>query len=333
MTALFAALAAALAVPTMAQAGSLTVTGDDGNPVALNPAAPPSIRNMDVKVGGTLGATEKYYSLSVAGPAGPAAYPADCLSAPVSPRSVDYQGNGTYTATLTTYSDYTCAATKKVATVTATYNVGAGVALSAPPGKVLTRQPNSVVSLDYNIPIALNPGALGYEVRIAKGGVLAPDGSISGPSEELFVDKAAGTVGARFQAPGSYLIVARAKAFSGSAGQFYSPWSAPITVNAIGPFDFQIGSPRFVDRRGPSYKLKVKLTERSATGKVKIYAARGKGRYHSLGKAKIRRGKFAKRFTLHKTGKYRMKYVYKGSATVAPGTVVQKVRITRRVFF
>src|SRR5690242_14440036 len=47
-----AAVAAMVLVPAgKAQAGvSVTVTGDDGNPLALSATAPVAIRNMDVKV-------------------------------------------------------------------------------------------------------------------------------------------------------------------------------------------------------------------------------------------------------------------------------------------
>jgi hypothetical protein len=327
------ALAAVLATPAMAQAASLTVTGDNGNPVALTPGAAVVIRNMDVKVGETFAATEKYYSLSVAGPAGGAGS-VTCYSVGTGATSVDYQGNGTYTATVTTYpdGDFNCAS--PLGSVSASYVVNAGVRIAPPAGNVLTRKPNEFSTIDYAVPITLNPGALGYEVRLAKGGVLAPDGSISGPSEELFVDTSTGTVSARFPTPGGYLMVARAKAFSGSAGQFYSPWSAPVRVTALGPFDFEIGSPKFVDDRGPSYKMRVVLRERSATGKVKIAAKRGKhGRYVSLDKAKIRHGKFTKRFTLRRTGRCKVKFSYNGSATVAAGIVVQKARITLHRFF
>jgi hypothetical protein len=60
--------------------------------------------------------------------------------------------------------------------------INAGVALTPPGGPVLTRQPNDFTAIDDRVPIALNPGALTHDIRLALGGVLAPDGSISGPS-------------------------------------------------------------------------------------------------------------------------------------------------------
>lgn len=177
------------------------------------------------------------------------------------------------------------------------------------------------------MPITLNPGALTEEIRYADGGVLGADGAISGPSQQAFVDSVSGAVRLRLDAPGDYVMVARAQAFS----QVFTPWSAPIRFHAVAPFDFQ-GSPTFPDSRGPRYKLRVQLRERSARGKVKIKLARGnKGRFFSVGKAKInRKGVFKKKFTLRRTGRYRIRYIFKGSATTAPGTVTQKVTIRRR---
>ena len=69
---------------------------------------------------------------------------------------------------------------------------------------------------------------------------------------------------------------------------------------------------------------------------MRIQLARGSkgGRFFSIGKAKInRRGVFKKRFTLHRVGVYRIRYSFKGSATTAPGTIVQPIEITKRFFF
>jgi uncharacterized membrane protein len=329
-TALFAVLAAGLAAPAMARAESVTVTGDDGVPIALSPAAPASIRNMDADLSVALGGTERAYALSVAGPVAAAASPRSCSSSAV-PSSVDYQGNGTYTVTVTTFTNLACTTGAKTTVYQVAIN--AGVALTPPGGPVLTRQPNDFTAIDHRVPIALNPGALTHDIRVALGGVLAPDGSISGPSEQVFAESSTGTAGVRFAAPGTYLMVARATGFTGAAGQFFSPWSAPITIRALAPFDFEIGSPSFPDSRGPRYKLRAELREKSARGKVSIKLARGtRGKFRSIGEARLRRGVLKKRFTLHRTGVYRVKFTFKGSATTAPGTVTQKIRIRRRFF-
>jgi hypothetical protein len=114
-----------------------------------------------------------------------------------------------------------------------------------------------------------------------------------------------------------------------------TPWTAPIVLRAVAPFDFT--SVSFPDSRGPSYRLRAKLGEDSTRGKVRIRVAAnwsGKARYRSLGTVKIKGGgEFTKRFTLGSPGKYRLKYTFGGSSTTASGTIVAKVRIRRTVRF
>ena len=250
MTAMTAAIVAAAAVPAAAPAATVTITGDTGTPVTLTPGAPASLRQMHAEVNVALGGTERAFALAVAGPVAPAASPRKCGTSNI-PWGVDYQGNGTYTITVTTYTNTTCTTGAQATSYSVAIN--AGVALTAPSGPVLTRQPNSVVGNTLQIPVALNPGALTHELRIALGGVPAPDGSISGPSKEVFADAATGTAAVRLDAPGKYLMVGRATGYTGGAGQFFSPWSAPITIRAFAPFDF-IAAPSCVDCRGPRYK-------------------------------------------------------------------------------
>jgi hypothetical protein len=327
--AMTAAITAALTLPAGAQAATVTITGDAGAPVTLNAAAPTGIRNMHPDLNVALGGTEKAFDMTVAGPVSAAAAPRTCSSSTV-PWGVDYQGNGTYTVTVSTYTNVTCTAGKT--TVAYQVAITAGVSLGAPPGPVLTRQPNSFVTNTLQVPVAMNPGALTHDLRLALGGVLAPDGSISGPSEEVFADSTTGTAAVRLDAPGTYLMVGRATGYTGAAGQFSSPWSPPITIRAFAPFDFA-GAPTFPDSRGPRYKMRVALREKSASGKVSIKIGRGtKGKLHSIGKARIRRGTFTKTFRLHRTGVYRAQFTFKGSATTAPGTVKTKFRVTRRFF-
>lgn len=330
MTALCAMLAAGLAAPAIAGAATVTVTGDDGNPIVLTAGAQASIRHMDPDVAVALGGTERAFSATISGPVAAAASPVTCRSF-ASGSSIDYQGNGTYTISVTTYTNTSCTAGAQQATYL--FAINAGAPLTPPSGPVLTREPNGLSPIGYRVPIALNPGALAHDIRYALGGVIAPDGSISGASERAFADTTTGTAGVSFDRPGTYVMVARAEGYTGGAGQFFSPWSAPISIRAFAPFDFAAGSPTFTDPRGPRYAIRAVLRERSARGKVRISLARGKrGKYRSLGKARLRRGVLKKRFTLRRTGVYRMRFAFKGSATTAPGRVVQKVRFRRRVF-
>lgn len=328
----WAALALGVAVSAMtaapAGAATVTVTNDAGTPVAVAAGAPPSLRNMSVDVGVGLAGTEQGAAISVAGPLGAASFASTCSSG--GSRSVDYQGNGTYTISVTTYTDASC--TAGAAGTTFRYSVAASSAIAPPSSALLTRKPNEYVTQTYNVPVTLNPGELSSALNYARGGVTGPDGAIAGPSTETFVDSTTGTAPVRFEKPGVYKMVSRAKGFTGTLGQFFTPWSAPVTVRVFAPFDFQ-STPSFPDFRGDSYKLRGIVREKAARGsKVRISLARGYkgGRFHSIGKAKIRRGgKITKRFTIRNPGKYRLKYRFKGNSKVLPGGYVQKFTIRR----
>ena len=282
----------------------------------------------------TVSTTEAtYYTSQVFDAAGtPASSLASCRATRFSPTAknfVDYRGNGTYTLRLRYSLRGRPTATAPPTRRRFRYTVNAGTAVTAPTLRLLTRLPNSFVTRTHQIPVALNPGAITYEVRYARGGVAGPDGAISGPSAETFVNRTTGLADFRFDKPGRWLIVARAK-----SGIFFTPWSAPVNVNAIAPFDLECVT--FPDARGPSYKLRGQVRERVARGRVTISIARGKkkGKFRRIGKAKINsKGRFTKRFTVRRTGIYRLRYTYKGTSVVAGGRVTEQVRIRRRVFF
>lgn len=324
------AVITALAAPSVAGAVTPAVTGDDGNPVAISPGL--AIRNMDADVSFGLAAGEAFLNASVTGPDGAqAATPLSCSGA--TSRSVDYRGNGIYTVTVQAFGprDFRCA-TPLGAPVTAQFTVDAGIGLSGPAGRVLIRRPNSFATREVQVRVDQNPGALGTELRFARGGVIGPDGAISGPSEEGFVDRGTGIAALRLGGPGRYVVVARARGFA-SSGAFFSPWSAPIAIRAVAPFDLDRVS--FTDSRGPSYALRGEVREETTRGRVSIAIAPGaRGRFRSLGTAQVRAGGvFITRFTQRRPGVYRLRYRYAGSATTAPGQAVQRVRITRTGFF
>jgi hypothetical protein len=330
-----AVLVTALLPATALAAPTVTVTGDDGNPVPLNAVEPVSIRNMDVTADVAVPTTDsRYFTSQVLDAAGaPASSLSPCRPTQYGPtwkNYTDYRGNGTYSVVLRYYntagdSDCNGAASER----RFRFTIAAGTSVAQPPGRALTRAPNAFLTNTYRLGIGLNPGASTYEVRYARGGVRGADGAISGPSAETFVDRTTGLADFRFDKPGRWLIVARVK-----SGDFYTPWSAPVTVSVVAPFDLERVS--FPDSRGPSYKLRGQVRERVARGKVTISIARGKkkGKFHRIGKAKINsKGRFTKRFTVRRTGTYRLRYTYKGSSLVAGGRVTEQVRISRRAFF
>jgi hypothetical protein len=94
------------ALPGVASAVGVTVTGDDGRPLAIDPAAPPSIRTLRPTVAVTGDAGGGRYSVAFGDPAGkPAAGPVACLD-PATPTSVrlPFHGNGRYTVAVTTFA-------------------------------------------------------------------------------------------------------------------------------------------------------------------------------------------------------------------------------------
>jgi hypothetical protein len=317
----------ALAAPASAQAITVSVTGDDGVPQALSGQ---TIRNMSPQVAFGLQATpapaEQSYAFNVVGPTGQVAVSSACSSS-TTPRTVTYAGNGVYTLNVTSFSSFAC--TGALRTGSLTFAIGAGVAIASDPNRpLLTRQPGEFATIEHRLPITGNPGADTYDVLYSGNPALAPDGSLVGPSQNAYVDAATATVPIRFTEPGTYTVIARARVFGAGA----TPWTAPLTLRVYAPFDFSSSS--FPDSRGPSYRLRVRLREEDTRGSVRIYVAKrwtGKAKYRVLGTVRIRSGVFTKRFTLRNPGTYRIRYRFKGSATTAPGTVVEKVRIRRTV--
>ena len=331
-------LALALAVmvfgtPASAQAAVTgTITGDDGNPVALTAGAPLALRNMDVTAVSHVDAADAASFTAVAlDPTGVSAESGTPLcwstrSVTEDKHFVAYRGNGTYTLQIDLFSDTSCKTAKN--RVSLQWTVGASVALVAPPGPLPTRQKDSFSTIMQQLDFAANPGATTYEIKFAKGGVVQADGSLSSPAlKDGFLNRATGKVeiiGA--SEPGDYVVVARAK-----SGDYYTAWSAPITMKLIAPFDFATRT--FPDQRGPRYSVRAKLRELSAAGsRVTVAAAKGKNgkRFKTLGKAKINsKGEFKLNFTIRKRGAYRLRYSFRGNATVARGTIYEVITIRR----
>ncbi|MCW3004309.1 MAG: hypothetical protein JWQ20_3607 [Conexibacter sp.] len=323
-------IAVAATGASAAEAATVSVTGDDGNPVGIAQGTPASIRNMTPNVQIAFPPAPARYSATVTGPDGTAVSPPQsCYIASPTTRYVDFRGNGNYTVTVTNFTQPDTACKTPVSTETYVFAVGSSVTLTAPAGPFLLRQPNTFVTNTYALPVALNPGASTYEVRYALGGVVGPDGAISGPSGEAFVNTTTGTTDLSFKVPGVYTVVARAK-----NGDFSSPWSAPVSITAIVPFD--LDRIAFPDSRGPSYRLTGYVRDKTIRGKVSLALARGSkgGKYRSLGTVSITsKSTFSKRFTQRRTGTYRLRVHYRGSSVAPAATIVSKVRITRRLTF
>ena len=90
----------------------------------------------------------------------------------------------------------------------------------------------------------------------------------------------------------------------GRNGDYYTPWSAPVTFKLLAPFD--MSSVSAIDSRGPSYRLRGTLDEPyAAGGRVTVAIAKGKNgkKFRTLGKAKVNsKGVWTLRFTVRKRG-------------------------------
>ena len=322
-------VAALVITPSAHAAISMTVTGDDGQPTALNPASPLGLRNVHIVLDAKADAGEGgYWSLQTVDPSGaPASYGHTCyLTTTEDQDPISYHGNGIYTAILRFYgnNDSSCAGTARE--VRYAWSVNAFVQLGQPAAAELTRQPGSFADNTHLLAIAGNPGASGYEIRYAKNATIAPDGSIAGTSQTGYLDETTGKAKlSLFDGPGVYTVVAR-----GYYGENYTAWSVPVTLRLVAPFDFSTHD--IPDSIGPSYKVRATLGEKTATGKVTIAIAPGKKGKHfrRLGTAKISsKHTISLRFTIRKRGWYTIRYHYAGSATTVGGSIYQVVHIKR----
>ena len=322
------ALAVAVAAPATASAApTVTVTGDDGNPVPLNATAPFGMRQMDATVNAAVPASDAgNYTVQVFGPDNVAVTSlSPCWDPEFTTSSrgfPDYRGNGTYTMVLRYFAEADTDCNGTASERRFQYVINGSSAVTAPATRVLTRAPNSFVTNTHQLGVAPQPGAFSYEIRYALGGVTGPDGAITGPSDEAFVNTANGLADFRFPKPGRYVIVARAR-----RGDFFTPWSPAVTVDAVAPFDLERVT--FPDSRGPRYKLRGQVRERVARGKVSIAIAKRwkKGKFRKLGSAKINgKGRFTKKFRVSGYGKFRLRYTYRGSSLVTAGRVTERIR-------
>jgi hypothetical protein len=142
----------------------------------------------------------------------------------------------------------------------------------------------------------------------------------------LTAPASAKTTTVTFEKPGRYTIVARPKLDG------VGPWSAPITVDVVAPFDL-VSAPGFSASRAPKYVLKGDVRAALPKGsKLKVSIAKGRkgGKFSPLKKIKTGKGgKFKLRFKLSDPGSYRIRYAFRGSKTVAAGRVTQLIKVKK----
>lgn len=328
LTPLSATLVAALlggGGASAAQAATVTVTGDDGQPVGLSPTAPPTIRNMAPAVGVTLPPGSGRYSVAITDPANAlAADAARCQDPAVATNAgIPYRGNGSYTVTVTNFGlgDTACTVPAGAPEVYR-FTIAGSVALQRRSPFVI-REPDSATRLALALPIDLNPGATGTEVRYAKDASIRRDGAIRGRSGAGQVDPQSRTAVLTFRTPGIYTVVARATR-DGAA----TPWSKPVRIRAIAPFD--LGRVRFTDTTGPTFRIEARVRDRNATGRVSVAIGVGpRGPFQPIGgSSRIGRdGRFFANFRARSAGVYRLRFTYGGNRFVARGVYVRRFRV------
>ncbi|HEY4278125.1 MAG TPA: hypothetical protein VGM91_07905 [Conexibacter sp.] len=308
-----------------AQAATVTVTAEDGSAIPLAAGQSPRVRTLAPVLDIAQAPGAARYSAGVTDPTGSATAAAACEDPARATRITPaYRGNGTYTVSVTTFApdDLACTAPPVAPPESYQFAIAGGVVVQRRSPFVL-RTPGSARVAPLSLPILLAPGADRSEVRFRRGGTLRRDGSIRGRSNRGTVDSSTRTALVALPRPGDYTVVARA--LRGGIG---TPWSVPVRVHAVAPFDFRRFA--YVDKTGPSFALQAAIREPSARGVVTVALARGAtgGRFATIQRVRISRAAtFVARFTAIRAGTYRLRFSYPGSKTVARGTIVSKLHV------
>lgn len=340
-TAVAAAVVAGAVVPAGAGAVEVRIKDNADGALSLTQGVNPTVRHLAEELSLGFAADEAKLKVSAEvmfGDANVLELPINCRDVagfPTLPRTIQYRGNGVYTVNVRLYAQNSTCGSSPVKQASFQYTVNAFTSVGAPPGTLLTRKPGDPINIEYRVPVGLNPGAkwLHHEVHYGLNAQLDPNSGLMPVGKIVFPDDGTDTARVRFQQPGSYLFAARVKS---PVGGVFAPWSQPVTMKVVAPFDFKSRFLTWTDSRGPSYRVKVNVLEPGARGKVTFSLARGKkrGRYRRIGTARIsRRGTISKRFTVRRTGRYRLRISYKGNDLVTGGHVTFPVQFKRRIIF
>jgi hypothetical protein len=322
---------AALAIAPCSTAFGVTatITGDGGEAVPLEGAGP-TVRNIAPSLTFAFAADEARYSFSVTGPAGDeAAAPLACNSPGfATPEDINYRGNGVYTVSVlvsTNPDDATCA---EATEHRFTFTINATTTVIPPPGVLMTAKTPTAALISYPFALQVVPGTGNYEMQYAVDAKLNADGSIAGEHSESKPDKEDGMDTLTFGKPGHYSFVARANSTRGVTPAS-TPWSAPVFVTVMAPFgvDTVLSNAHI-----HSVKITGNTTEETATGTMTASIAKGaKGKkFRKLATVKLgTASRFKLKFRVSKPGAYRIRYAYKGNATVIAGSATEVVRLKR----
>ena len=191
-------LAAALVVaglfaPASANAAvSATITGDDGQPVPMTVGAPPTLRNMNISVAPALAQGDAVSWRYVVTDATGTAITSDlCWSSPTPkdrqravPRQHDVRPHGDAVQRRQLRGGAE-GRSHRVHLERRGERRDRSARRPAADASPQARSTANIHLLDF----AGNPGTSTYEIQYAKGGVIGPDGAISGPSTSTYLDR------------------------------------------------------------------------------------------------------------------------------------------------
>jgi hypothetical protein len=321
---------AALLLPATAGAATVTVTNDAGQPAPLTEGSPLQIRHMAPAVTPAFSASEKRYTLVITGPDGKSAgVDAVCVSTDGGgPQDIVYAGNGAYAVQLVTYADADDIYCEGTATThNYTFVIGASVTLTGPASPLLYRDPGEGVQ-DLTFTYDINPGAGGYTLAWAYDAQFGAGGAIVGDyPKDGYGERGAGIIDGkfddiRFPHAGNVSVVANAQAGNGT-----SPFSAPVNLKLMGPFDWS-ESPGFTGGRGRTHVIEAQVFEPGVVGqKVSVLLAKRSGKFKPFTSKTIPASRKLSFKIKKPRGQYRLKYAFAGAEFVTPGAWTQNLKI------
>ncbi len=315
-----AVLLALGAVPASASALAVSVTGDTGAPVAINPAAPPSIRTLRPAIAVAPDPGGRY-SVTVTDPGGKAAASPVTCQDPTRPTNLQlpFRGNGRYTVTVTVYAVGDAGCTLAAAGSGAFPFTIAGRVVVPPVARYVLRSVGSATRRPLVVPISADPGSQVRDVRFAANAKLAKDGSIRGAT--LHAPFANGKATFSFPGPGTYTVVAR-----DSADGHRTPWSAPVRIRVVTPFD--IATLTYPDTSGPRFRVFGRVRDLATSGVISVALSKGNGVFTPLGRARIdSHGDFGATFTAATAGTYHLRFTYRGNGLVTAGRLIRTFKV------
>jgi hypothetical protein len=317
-----------LLLPASAAAGTVTVTNDARQPTPLTAGSSLQIRQMAPVVSPAFSASEQRYTLVVTGPDGKSAgVDAVCVRTDAAgPTNVAYAGNGTYAVKFVTYENPD-GCEGAATTQDLSFVIAASTTLTGPASPLLYRDPADS-SKDLTVKFDVNPGlssvqfVWAYNAKFGAGGAIVGDYPRDDYGERRLAIPNGTFSELRFEHAGTVSIVAAVE-----AGNGISPFSAPLTLKLIGPFDWS-STPSLTGGSGTTHVIGGEIREPGVVGqRVSVLLAKGSGKFKPFVSRTITSSRKLSFKIKKPRGKYRLKYVFKGANLVAAGAWTQRLTI------